>query len=57
MKIPMSNGKPSSGAYIGFPANSLELTRSGRWVTLYMARYCGLDWQMDLLNTYNRNNK
>jgi hypothetical protein len=36
MHVPVTTGKPLSGASIGVPANSLELTRSGRYINIYI---------------------
>jgi hypothetical protein len=42
MRVPTANGKPSSGASIGVPANPLQLSRKGRYITLMKReRYLG----------------
>jgi hypothetical protein len=38
MSMPTATAKPSSGASIVVPENSLQLTRSGRYIILYIHR-------------------
>jgi hypothetical protein len=38
--VPAASGKPSICASIGVPVNSLQLTRSGLYITSYVRKCC-----------------
>jgi hypothetical protein len=54
MHVPVATGKPSVGVSSGVSGNSLQLTRSGRFITFYFLIYVKVKAKVKVSNPCNR---